>query len=268
MQYCISGRQQYSVLNKTDQVKVRWEDRERIIDFVERIPTKEIILEVKGVPETKDFETWKMYHDKFAEFYIAAYDLRLVDLLNMEHIHWYWPFPITSFYELNEIVKLDPVYVVLGPPLSFDLEAVKKIIGEHVGIRMVCNNAKPEYLNFDKEPNFFGQYIRPEDVKYYEKYVDVLEFDHGNDLKKEETLLRIYKDEQFWPGNLALLIDNFNYHVDNRGIPEDFGKARTYCKQRCQSGGRCRLCKHLCEFSTALRKEKFRRRKEAAIDNN
>lgn len=268
MRYCVSGRQPYSVMKKADQVKVRWEDRDRIIDFVEKLPDKEIVLEVKELPQTQDFETWKMYHDKFAEFYIAAYDLSLAKLFNLEHIHWYWPFPITSFYELQEIIKLDPVYVVLGPPLFFDLEAVKKIIGNHIGIRLVCNNAKPEYLNFDKQPNFFGPYIRPEDVCYYEDYVEILEFYHENNLKKEETLLRIYKEDKMWPGNLALLIDNFNYHVDNRGIPKDFGEARTYCRQRCQDGGRCRLCQHLCEFSTALRKEKFRRRQEAKIDNN
>ena len=67
-------------MKKADQIKVRWEDRDRIIDFVEKLPDKVIILEVKAVPEVKDFETWKMYTEKFKEFYIASHDLRLFEL--------------------------------------------------------------------------------------------------------------------------------------------------------------------------------------------
>ena len=65
MKYCIGGRQPYSIMKKADQIKVKYEDRERIIDFVERIPEKEIILELKEIPEVSDINTWKMYDEKF-----------------------------------------------------------------------------------------------------------------------------------------------------------------------------------------------------------
>lgn len=267
MQYCVSGRQPYSVMKKADQIKVRWEDRDRIIDFVEKLPDKVIILEVKAVPEAKDFETWKMYTEKFKEFYIASHDLRLFELLNLEEIKWYWPYSITSYYELQEVLSLKPTYIKLGPPLCFDLPNVQKICGD-IKLRMVCNCARPDYLPDSlKLPQFFGQWVRPEDVPAYEPYVDAFEF-KTDDLKKEEALLRIYSEDKNWPGNLNLLLDNLNYHVDNRGIPEDFGENRTKCRQKCQSGGACRLCQRECEFSNALRKEKFRRRQEAEVDNN
>ena len=267
MHYCVNGRQPYSVMGKADQIIVKWQDRERIIDFVERLPDKEIVLELTEVPEAKEFETWNMYSEKFKNFYIASYDLRLFDLFDMENIQWYWPYPVTSYYELQQIISLKPSYIKLGPPLSFDLKNVKKLVG-NIKLRMVCNNARPEYLP-DKQnlPNFFGQFIRPEDINLYEKYIDVIEF-KTEDLKKEETLLKIYKEDRNWPGNLNLLLDNLNFHVDNRGIPEEFGPARIECKQRCQAGGACRLCQRAFEFTDALRKEKYRRRKEADIDNN
>ena len=63
--------------------------------------------------------------------------------------------------------------------------------------------------------------------------------------------------------NLNLLIDNLNYNVDNRGIPDEFGQGRINCRQKCMAGGACRLCQRTCEFSNILRKEKFRREKEA-----
>lgn len=262
MKYCIGGRQPYSIMKKADQIKVKYEDRERIIDFVERIPDKEIILELKEIPEASEFNTWKMYDEKFENFYVASYNLSLFDILNTEGIKWYWPYPITSYYELNEILALGPSYVVLGPPLSFDLETVKKLTKE-VKLRLTCNCARPAYLPDERaQPQFFSQWVRPEDVKLYEPYIDVFEFE-ANELKKEETLLHVYKDNQNWPGNLNLLIDKLNYNVDNRAIPDEFGAARINCRQKCMSGGRCLLCKRALEFSEALRKERDRRKKEA-----
>lgn len=267
MQFCVSGRQPYSVMNKADQIIVKWQDRERIIDFVERLPDKEIVLEVAEVPGLQDFETWAMYTEKFQDFYVAIHDLRLFDVFNIGNIKWYWPYPVTSYYELQQIIPLKPSYIKLGPPLSFDLKNVKRLVGD-IKLRMVCNNARPEYLP-DKHnlPNFTGQFIRPEDVDSYAKYIDAIEF-KTDDLTKEATLLKVYKEDKFWPGNLNLLLDNLYYHVDNRGIPEEFGEARMNCRQRCQAGRRCRFCQMAFEFSAALRKEKYRRRKEADIDNN
>ncbi len=267
MKYCVNGRQPYSIMKKADQIKVRYEDRDRIIDFVEKLPDKEIILELKEVPEVKDFETWRMYSEKFENFYIASFNLGLFDILNSENIKWYWPYPITSYYELNEVAALEPSYIQLGPPLSFDLENVKKAVGD-IKLRLVCNCARPLYLP-DRlaKPQFFGQWVRPEDVHLYDPYVDAFDFD-SPDLKKEETLLHIYKENQHWPGNLNLLIENLNYNVDNRGIPNEFGTSRINCGQRCQTGGACRLCQRACEFSEMLRKEKNRRREQTTLDNN
>ena len=145
MQFCVSGRQPYSVMNKADQIIVKWQDRERIIDFVERLPDKEIVLEVAEVPGLQDFETWAMYAEKFQDFYVAIHDLRLFDVFNIGNIKWYWPYPVTSYYELQQIIPLKPSYIKLGPPLSFDLKNVKRLVGD-IKLRMVCNNARPEYL--------------------------------------------------------------------------------------------------------------------------
>ena len=261
MKYCIGGRQPYSIMKKADQIKVKYEDRERIIDFVERIPDKEIVLELKEIPEVSDINTWKMYDEKFENFYIASFNLGLYDILNSEGIKWYWPYPITSYYELKNVAELGPAFIQLGPPLSFDLETVKKVVGD-IKLRMVCNCARPDYLPGEANtPQFFGQWVRPEDVHLYDPYVDIFEFETP-ELKKEETLLHIYKENQIWPGNLNLLIDNLNYNVDNRGIPDEFGQGRINCRQKCMAGGACRLCQRTCEFSNILRKEKFRREKE------
>ena len=269
MKYCISGRQPYSVLKQADEIKVKYNDKDRIIDFVEKIPDKTIILDM---PEFDvDYATWHMYDEKFeGGFVLGLHHLTRADEMNIEGIKWYWPYPITSYYELQEILALGPFYVLLGPPLSFELANVRKIVGPDVQIRMVCNCARPVHLIANAgAPGLKGQYVRPEDVSAYGEFVDVFEFDGvTNALTKEETLLKIYKDKGEWMGNLNFLITHLNVDVDNRGIMDDFGDHRMNCGQRCMSGGSCTYCDIAFKFAQQLIQIHDYRSAQAAIDNN
>ena len=73
---------------------------------------------------------------------------------------------------------------------------------------------------------------------------------------RRSLLLKIYKDDKQWPGNLNLILTNFGVNIDNRAIPEQFGEARTQCRQVCQRGGHCRLCYTSIDFSKTLDKAK------------
>lgn len=270
MRYCVSGRQPYSVLKKADEIKVAYVDRDRIMDFVEKINDKVIILEVSNGPA--EWDTWQMYSEKFAEFHIALSDLGRCKEFVEHGINWYWPYPITSFYELNAIMEYHPSYIMVGPPLSFNLdklfnERYYKDSTEQVPVRMVANNARPAYLPRTEQNGICGQWIRPEDVDVYATRVDCLEFE-GVDLNQEEVLLKVYKEQRTWPGNLNLILKNFNYNVDNRAIPEDLAAARMHCGQKCFSGSYCHLCNSAIQFAEQLRKIHFERNKKDNIDNN
>jgi hypothetical protein len=271
MRYCVNGRQQYSVLKRADEIKVAFNDKDKILDFVEKIPEAIVILDVPGNEE--DWELWSMYSEVFTEFHIALHNLYRVNEFNEAGIKWYWPYPITSYYELCHIVKLNPSYLMIGPPLSFDLPKVQTMINtlseSPIPVRMVANVAHPAYLPGDNDEKFGlrGQWVRPEDVVHYEPYVQCLEFDEVK-LSEEEVMLKVYKEDQNWPGNLYFLIRKLNYHVDNRAIPDELGPARVKCGQKCFSGSPCRLCVSTFRFADAIRKESYRRRQEAKIDNN
>ena len=272
MRYCVSGRQPYSVLKKADEIKVAYADRDRILDFVEKIPDKTIILEVPG--DEMDWTTWSMYNDKFNEFYIALHKLERWKEFAEAGIKWYWPYPVTSFYELGHLVSMKPAYIMIGPPLSFDLDTVfnQLYIDDSVNqipLRMVVNVARPKYLPkvWSGETGICGQWVRPEDAAIYSTRIQCFEFENV-DLKQEETLLHVYKENQNWPGNLNLLIQELNFNVDNRAIPEELGERRMTCGQRCWSNSTCHLCHGALKFADQLRKEKYRRDAKAVIDNN
>jgi hypothetical protein len=214
-----------------------------------------------------------MYSEKFNEFYIALHKLSRWAEFAAAGVKWYWPYPITSFYELGMIMRLRPAYVMIGAPLSFDLEKVRLATqigetGSQVPIRMVCNSAIPAYLpQIEELDGIRGQWVRPEDVHAYDPYIQCFEFETDN-LTQEETMLHIYKENRTWLGNLNLIIKNLNYNVDNRVIPEELGERRTICGQRCWSTSSCHLCESALKFATALRKEHLKRVRESKIDNN
>ena len=205
--------------------------------------------------EVIDISLWQMYDEKFAGgFYIASHSFADIDILNQNNIKWYWPYPITSFYELQMVLAFKPSQIVLGAPLSFSLSLVDNQCPE-VKKRMVINKAKPDYIpavgTFEA---IVGQWVRPEDVAAYEPYIDVMEFDCVGEapLRKEETLLHIYKENKFWPGNLNLLIDDLGINVDNRAIPNEFGERRVNCEQRCMHSANCHFCDMAIKFAKNL----------------
>lgn len=264
MYFCVNGRQPYSVLEKADEIKVSYEDREILLDFIEKIPTKRIILEVPN--ENFEWDLWHLYDEKFDNFCIALYMLNQYEEFNKENIKWYWPYPVTTYYELQELIKLNPAYILLGPPLTFDLDRVSSITD--IPLRMVPNVARLNYFPIQEKSNGIqGQWIRPEDVEIYSEKISVLEFDKIN-LTQEEMLLKVYKEDKQWPGNLNFLIKEFYFNVDNRAIPEELGRRRMNCGQKCMAGKACKFCERNILFADYMRKEMQARRKQTFIDNN
>ena len=102
--------------------------------------------------------------------------------------------------------------------------------------------------NYINDNGIKGMYIRPEDIEWYDQYIDTLVF-YSENLKREETLLKIYKEDKQWPGNLKKLIFNLKENVDNRGLPEEFGRVRSNCRQKCMRNGTCRFCEKAFLFS-------------------
>lgn len=247
MKYCVSGRQAPSVIKLADEIKMKYVDRERAIDYIKDYPDKTIIIEI---PKDVTDIDWKLLdaYNKEVTLILCLYNLRHIAECIEHNMKYYWAYPITTYYELRGIMDLHPYYLLLGAPLSFDLETIHNMTG--INIRLVANVAYEPYI--PRKDGICGQWIRPEDVKHYAPYVNALEFD-AVDLTAEKTLLHVYKEDQEWPGNINLLIKNLNRNIDNRIIPESFGPMRIRCGQRCMSNGACHYCQNALRFAEALR---------------
>ena len=89
MKYCVSGRQPYSVLKQADEVRVAYVDKDRIMDFVEQIPDKRVILELDSQIAPIEEKVWAMYQEKFEHFCVATNSLHMAKEMNEANIPWY-----------------------------------------------------------------------------------------------------------------------------------------------------------------------------------
>ena len=124
---------------------------------------------------------------------------------------------------------------------------------QNVKFRMVPNVAYDAYI--PRVDGICGQWIRPEDVKWYDAGIYVFEFEDAN-LEKERALYDTYAIQKKWEGNLYFLITNLNKHIHNNGLPDDFGQIRSNCGQKCMKTEICHYCKRAFDFAKILKKNK------------
>ena len=232
---------------------MQYKDRDRLLDYIKDYPDKTFILHIpKDVGEI-NWELYKMYDEK-VNFMFCIDDLNFAKECQKKEIKFYWAYPIFTWYELKSVIDLEPCYIMLNAPLSFDLKKVKSVT--NIPIRLCPNLAYDAYI--PRKNGIYGTWVRPEDINIYEEYVTAFEF-ITEDLSREATLLHIYKDNGFWPGNLNLLLTNFNVNVDNRAIPEEIGKYRANCGQRCMNPtSSCHFCETAINFSNAIREKHYK----------
>lgn len=251
MKYCLTSRQSKKYLTLADEILVECRDYRQIADLFIDYPDKMIILEISNEEiDNKDFlKTVEEYAKASENFCCKIYNLLYINWFKNHNIKFYYGYPINSYYDLQGLVDIGVEYITITAPLTFDMNGLSKY---DTKFRMVPNVAYDAYI--PRQNGICGQWIRPEDIKYYEEGIYVFEFEDAN-LDKERTLYEIYKKGE-WPGNINLLLTNFNIDADNRGLPDDLGETRANCRQRCMNRGTCHFCETAFMFEKALRKYK------------
>lgn len=218
-----------------------------LYDLIELYPNKKFVIRIPRGEEII-WDELMVFNTK-CNLTLAIEDLHIAKQCKHDRFKFFWAYPITSYYELQGVLKLGVSEVLLGAPLYFDL-TLKDL--KDVKVRLIANLCYDDYI--PRENGIYGTYVRPDDVKAYEPYVDTLEF-RTDGLTQEATLLEIYKRGE-WKGNLNLVLTNLNCDVDNRAIPDEFADARIQCRQSCMRTGGCHFCETAIKFSKTLSKNK------------
>ena len=253
MKFMISCRHSLVELAQCDEIRVDYKDRGRLADFItdKWKCDKDIYIYIPANTEV-DWRNLQTYQEVLS-MYIAVADPSMIEIAKSNGFEAFWSYPASSYWELRGLLDLGVCQVLLDAPLYFDLEKAKAACGD-VEIRLVANKCFNGYMK--RRDGICGTYVRPEDVDAYSRYVDHMEFDTDGDLRKEITLLRIYKQDKHWPGNLNILLTYLNTNVDNRGFDEKFGRMRMNCYQACQRSASCHYCRSVFTFITTTLKHK------------
>ncbi len=151
---------------------------------------------------------------------------------------------VTTFAELNKLYDLGVSYVMIGQPLFFSLDKVKRFgIPVRWTPNVVDNGSIP--LSYIEH----GSWIRPEDLTKYDIIPNcVAEFPGAKDYKAEQALYKVYKKGE-WPQDLGFLLPEFNgYNINNYLLfsnPDYSCDKRLNCHQLCEETPGRTLC-HYC----------------------
>lgn len=241
MKVCLDARVSPEYLKQADEIKVQQRDVGIIMDLIEKYPKATIVLQAPQKIEEagwKDIRDWHILSRH--QFILCAGTIEDIQQAVELGIPCFYGYPIETFATLRCFMRLGVSYVRLGAPLFFDLDKVKKVLGEDgPKIRGIANLCFMDRLPHGE--GISGTWIRPEDLDKYDEYFYSIEFD-GVPVNKEEALFRIYIKEKAWAGPLSMLINGLESPAANRMISSNITDKRLNCGQRCESGGHCHNC--------------------------
>lgn len=247
MKVCLNAWQDQEQIEKADELKVIWDKRDIIPDIFEQYPEKTVVLECfENELSEKDEEDLKLYNG------LSRGKLKICcaqwSLFITRGIPFFVGYPISDFYTLEGILAAGVCAVRPAGQLIHDLASVRKVIGErNIEIRVTPNVAYTDGL--PHENGLFGGWLRPEELPLYEDLIDVIEFEDIPNKQREQALFSIYMEQKEWPGEMNMLITNFNYPGVSRMIDPRLGELRKTCGGACLRGSHCRLCKTMLDLA-------------------
>lgn len=230
---------------KAQEIRVKYKHLDSLLDIYEINPKANIILTI--TKEEKSQVKWdevEKYNIMWQNNVIVETDsFDVMDACKLCGVRFFYAIPVNTFSELKALADYGCCDVKIDAPLTHMLDKIEKF---DITIRMCPNIAYYAYI--PRENGVIGSWVRPEDVEFYEQFIDVFEFEDC-DVKKERALYRVYAEQKSWMGPLNSLITNLNYPGDSKLVHEDFAIWRGFCGQRCVSGGNCSICYRMLDLA-------------------
>lgn len=168
---------------------------------------------------------------------------------------FYFNVPISNWDTLLFYLKYRVTDVYISEAMGFELEDIVKKVHEYNSqVRVFPNIAQAAE---ETTEGYLKFWIRPEDIEFYEDYIDVCELFYDK-YEQQEIYFNIYKKDKKWTGDLNEIIFNLNCKIDNTRIVPRFAKKRVRCNRQCMKDKKCKLCERIIELSETLSKTPIR----------
>lgn len=264
MKYCVPYFNHFKYEDKVDEVIVPFNNSLgffRALELKTSIHHSRIILQVE---KDEDFYVYREeYFPLFSELQTNHPDLKIAFLFNKyledymdlyeelkkRRLNFFFASRIRDWDTFHGMIELGVSDIYIVENLGFELDLLGPVAhAAGVSIRVFGNICQNSWAPRSGLKSFF---IRPEDVPFYEPYVDVIEF-FGVQKHEQEVMYKVYAIDKKWFGNLAEIIIGLNMDLDSRCLVAAFAPSRISCGKKCLKGKPCNICDRILELSQTL----------------
>lgn len=252
MKYCINYHRNFKNADKADEFTITYNKKnDDLIDFLEKFKDKRINLTIEELLSYSELKLLKTIRDGYPNLFlrIENYNDDILEDLTECGIPFFFGNRINNWDEFLGLVELGVTDIYVVEDLCFELDKIAAIAHEeNIYLRAFPNVAQSSWKHMHDIKKFW---IRPEDIQLYEEYIDVCEFFGAEN--HISILLKIYKEDKKWFGDLSEIIIGLNTPIDSRFIVPRFAESRIKCNKNCLKGGKCRMCERVISLSKTLK---------------
>lgn len=253
MNYCLNynkDTEHLKCIKEVNEWTIEYNDKDTtLLEFLELNKDKRINLYYKY--NKIDFLFLEKLCEKYSNLYIK-FSFSLYEEVNKikPNIKYFYDIKINNWDTFLGIIKNNVTDIYIVEDLGFELDKISYFShAMNVKIRVYPNIAQSQWEDTPALKKFF---IRPEDLEFYSKYIDTIEFYNVD--KKLDIYYKIYSKDKKWLGKLNEIILNFNSEIDNKYIIPRFVEKRISCNKKCLKGGKCKKCDNIELLSKSLEK--------------
>lgn len=219
-----------------------YQEKDKVQAAVKHLAAIRDTLNLKPLDLCIEFEYW----DWFDEI-LDTYSFR---------DHFFFANRVNDLDVMLSLLQLKPTDMYITDSLGFEIAQVFSYLSERNTKIRIYSNVYQTSSNWQlKEENpeqlLKGFFVRPEDVKFFDRYVDTIEF--WGPANRQKTYYEIYAKDGFWFGPVNQVIIGYPGDLDSRCIPDDWGFVRSKCGRRCLKGERCTLCAKIASLAATMK---------------
>ena len=260
MKYCINYSNKSHIIDKVDEILIRY-DKNKILElFTQFIPAHLNQRVIVQLIEENNIDTIVNNLKKIISIYnenkdikfdiqLPFYNQKFMEELKDTDLKYFFKAAANSWDKFTSLISQNVSDIYITDELAFELDKVAEIAHKNnIKVRIYPNVAQSRW---DKLSDILKFFIRPEDIKMYEPYVDVCEF-YGDKAQQIDTYYKIYQEDKKWFGDLQEIIIGLDSKIDSRYIIPRFAEKRIKCGKDCLKGGKCEMCKRILDLSEQL----------------
>ncbi len=260
MKYCINYSNKSHIIDKVDEILIRY-DKNKILElFTQFIPAHLNQRIIVQLIEEDNIDTIVNNLKKIISIYnenkdikfdiqLPFYNQKFIEELKDTNLKYFFKAAANSWDKFTGLISQNVSDIYITDELAFELDKIAEIAHKNnIKVRIYPNVAQSRW---DKLSDILKFFIRPEDIEIYEPYVDVCEF-YGDKAQQIDTYYKIYQEDKKWFGDLQEIIIGLDSKIDSRYIIPRFAEKRIKCGKDCLKGGKCEMCKRILDLSEQL----------------